>query len=152
MESLSSRLSARRTRGTSLVEMAFVLPVLLLLMLGLADFALVFHDYIAATNAARAGVRAATLTMLDCKTTTLEDAGRAAAQHFIDVAVVKDVKSMKFEHSAPSQEGLCKPGYVTLTIHVESRHRALEGFFGDPNVFPRIEFAATAGAMSENGF
>ena len=59
---------------------------------------------------------------------------------------------MTFTHAAPSQKGLCMPGYVTLDIHVESRHRLLENFFGDPTFFPRIEFTASAGAMSENGF
>ena len=38
-----------------MVEMAFVLPVLLILLFGLAEFSLVFHDYLAAMNAARAG-------------------------------------------------------------------------------------------------
>ncbi|HVH07582.1 MAG TPA: TadE/TadG family type IV pilus assembly protein [Myxococcota bacterium] len=152
MDALNRRRSARHERGTSMVEMVFVMPVLLLLLFGLADFSLVFHDYLAAMNAARAGVRAATLTKLNCQSTTLEQEGHDRAKELLDRNAVKEVTSITFTHAAPSQKGLCMPGYVTLDIHVKSRHRLLEGFFGDPTFFPRIEFTASAGAMSENGF
>ena len=137
-----------------MVEMAFVMPVLLVLMLGLADFSLVFHDYLAAMNAARAGVRAATLSKLKCQSPDLEKAGRDVANDLLKKnALEKDVTTIKFTDSDPSPAlDLCKPGYVTMEIHVASRHKALAAFFGDPNFFPPIEFAASAGAMSENGF
>lgn len=44
-------------RGQSLVEMAMVMPLLLLLALGTADLGLAFRTYIALTNAAREGAR-----------------------------------------------------------------------------------------------
>jgi Flp pilus assembly protein TadG len=152
MVALNRRLSARRERGTSMVEMAFVMPVLLVLMLGLADFSLVFHDYLAAMNAARVGVRRATMSEMKCQSATLEDKGRKAAEELLKNSAVEVVTSTKFTHSEPSAQGLCKPGYVTMEIHVASRHRALAAFFGDPTFFPPIEFTASAGAMSENGF
>lgn len=42
-------------RGSNLVEAAFVLPVLLLLLAGVADLGRAFHDYIVLTAAAREG-------------------------------------------------------------------------------------------------
>jgi len=44
-------------RGQSLVEMALVLPLLLLLVLGIIDFGRAFNNYIIITNAAREGAR-----------------------------------------------------------------------------------------------
>jgi Flp pilus assembly protein TadG len=55
----SLRRRARSKRGASLVELALVLPVLLLLVGGVADFGRAFYTYIALTNASREGARAA---------------------------------------------------------------------------------------------
>jgi Flp pilus assembly protein TadG len=46
-------------RGQSLVEMALVLPLLLLLVAGIIDLGRAFNNYIIITNAAREGARAA---------------------------------------------------------------------------------------------
>ncbi|MGH7900011.1 MAG: TadE/TadG family type IV pilus assembly protein, partial [Candidatus Binatia bacterium] len=47
--------------GAELVEFAFVLPVLLLLIAAIADFAFLFQSYEVATNAVREGARLAVL-------------------------------------------------------------------------------------------
>ena len=47
----------RRRRGQSLVEMALILPVLLLLVAAAADFGRAFNSYIVINNAAREGAR-----------------------------------------------------------------------------------------------
>lgn len=52
-------------RGAELVEFAFVLPFLLLLIAGIVDFALLFHSYEVSTNAAREGARLAVLPGYD---------------------------------------------------------------------------------------
>lgn len=44
-----------RQRGQSLVEMALVLPLLLLILLGIVDLGRVFNAYIVITNASREG-------------------------------------------------------------------------------------------------
>jgi len=46
----------RSEEGAALVELAFVLPVLLLLLLGIIDYGRYAYDAIVASNAARAGV------------------------------------------------------------------------------------------------
>ena len=43
--------------GAAAVEMALVLPILLLLVFGIIEFGLVFNRYISVTHAAREGVR-----------------------------------------------------------------------------------------------
>ena len=51
----------RSERGAELVEFAFVLPTLLLLIVGVVDFGLLFQKYEVVTNAAREGARVAIL-------------------------------------------------------------------------------------------
>jgi Flp pilus assembly protein TadG len=49
----------RRERGQALVEIALILPIFLLLLLGIVQFGSVFRDYIALTDATRVGARQA---------------------------------------------------------------------------------------------
>ncbi len=49
----------RNRRGSAIVEMALILPVFLLMLIGMLEFGMVLHDYIMITEAARAGARAA---------------------------------------------------------------------------------------------
>ena len=49
----------RSERGQSLVELALVLPLLILLLAGMVDFGRAFSNYIVITNAAREGARMA---------------------------------------------------------------------------------------------
>lgn len=47
----------RSERGSSLVEMALIAPVLLIILFGIADAGRAFYDYISMTNAVREGAR-----------------------------------------------------------------------------------------------
>jgi Flp pilus assembly protein TadG len=51
--------------GSALVEFAIVLPVLLFLILGLAQFGMIFYNYILVTNAAATGARQLSISRLD---------------------------------------------------------------------------------------
>lgn len=44
-------------RGQSMVEMALVLPILLLILLGITEFGRIYYTQLAITNGARAGAR-----------------------------------------------------------------------------------------------
>jgi Flp pilus assembly protein TadG len=46
-------------RGQSIVEFAFIMPFLIFLLLAITQFGLAFHNYLAITDAARVGARAA---------------------------------------------------------------------------------------------
>ena len=56
--------SLRRQRGQSAVEMALILPVLLLLLMGIIIAGFTFYAYIQVTNAAREGARAGSIYLL----------------------------------------------------------------------------------------
>jgi Flp pilus assembly protein TadG len=51
----------RSARGAELIELALVLPILLLMFAAIVDFALVFQRYLVISNAAREGARIAVL-------------------------------------------------------------------------------------------
>jgi Flp pilus assembly protein TadG len=52
----------RSERGQAMTEFAIVLPVLLLLLLGIVQLGVVWRDYVAVTDAARAGARKAAVS------------------------------------------------------------------------------------------
>lgn len=49
------------TRGSEVVEMAFMLPLLLAVLAGILDMGFLFNNYLTLTNAAREGARIAAL-------------------------------------------------------------------------------------------
>lgn len=70
----------RRERGQSIVEFALVLPVLLIIVLGMVQFALVYHAKDVASTAAQEGARMAasegrTLADAEARTREVLEAG-----------------------------------------------------------------------------
>ena len=56
---IHTRLQFRGDGGQTFVEFAIVLPILVLLVFGITQFGLAFRNYLAITDAARVGARAA---------------------------------------------------------------------------------------------
>jgi Flp pilus assembly protein TadG len=70
----------RKEDGQALVEFAFVVPVLLLLVLGIIQFGILFNNYITLTDAVRAGARQAAVSrMLPNPTQVTTDRVRRSA-------------------------------------------------------------------------
>ena len=61
MAALRNRLRRAGERGSELIELALVLPILLLIIAGIIDFGFLFQRYEVVTNAAREGARIAVL-------------------------------------------------------------------------------------------
>lgn len=55
------RLLFKSQKGQALVEMAFILPLLIMLIFGIIDFGRVFHAYLTLDHAGREGARLASL-------------------------------------------------------------------------------------------
>ena len=58
---MSIRRRVRHERGAELIEMALVLPLLMLIIMGIMDFGFLFREMSVVTNAAREGARAGIL-------------------------------------------------------------------------------------------
>jgi len=73
--------------GQSLVEFALILPLLVLLLFGIVDFARIFHAYLTIDHAGREAARAASVGKDDVtvKNTALND---AASIHLLSGGVV----------------------------------------------------------------
>ena len=56
---------AKEQKGQSLVELALILPIIVLLMFGTVEFGRVFYSYITVTSAVREGVRQAAVGKTD---------------------------------------------------------------------------------------
>jgi Flp pilus assembly protein TadG len=59
---MSNDRTHQRERGQALVEFALVLPILATLILGIVQFGIVLHDYLALADAVRTGARQAAVT------------------------------------------------------------------------------------------
>jgi Flp pilus assembly protein TadG len=77
---ITKRISLRSERGQAMTELALILPVLALLLFGIVQFGIVFHQYITVTDAVRAGARKAVVSRHDgSPAATAEAAVRKAA-------------------------------------------------------------------------
>lgn len=61
----------RDSRGQAIVEMALVLPIFILLVMGIIDFGRLYNAQISITHASREGARQAAVGTLDSQVTTL---------------------------------------------------------------------------------
>lgn len=59
---MTRRAHTRHERGQTMVEFTLVLPVLLVLLFGIIQFGIAFNNYVALTDAVRAGARTASVS------------------------------------------------------------------------------------------
>jgi Flp pilus assembly protein TadG len=90
--SRSSQKQMKSEQGQAMVEMALLLPMLIVLMLAIIEFAIVFNNYETLTDATRAGARQAILLRLNGKSVdsakqVVRDAATGLHQDDLDVAV-----------------------------------------------------------------
>lgn len=52
----------KNERGQTMTEFAFILPILIVLMLGIVQFGIAFNNYVSLTDAVRAGARKAAVS------------------------------------------------------------------------------------------
>lgn len=121
--------SARKEKGAVAVEMAIVLPLLLLILLGIIEFGRVLNVQVSLTQAAREGARHAAIYHnkpgLDVSGTALAAAPSLAG---LSVSVTDNASSC----SSGSRDVK-----VTTSVNLASMTGFLDaGFFGAPAVFP----------------
>jgi hypothetical protein len=150
MESLKNRILAKRRsqRGSAFAETLFVLPVIILLLFGLADFSLVFHDYLVASNAARSAVRASSLSAIPCVPNTQVQAGVQRATTMLQQ--VQTVQNITISHAELNNGDLCARGLIGASITVRKNLTFLSTFTS-VLAFPPVQFTVRAFAMNENG-
>jgi Flp pilus assembly protein TadG len=118
----------QKERGAVAVEMAIVLPLLLLILIGTMEFGRVFFVQNSLTQAAREGARDAAIHYKDSGL-NVEGTAEAAAPPLTGLG-------MTVTHDATSC-GSGKNVTVTTKITLTSMSKFLDaGFFGSPGIFP----------------
>jgi len=109
--------SRHRDRGATAVEMALVLPVLLMIVFGIIDFGRMFNAQVTLTEAAREGARAAAFDQ------SAEDRVRDVTGDDLEVTV----------DDGPGCTGVATDVTVTVTHNFEfiTPFAALAGMFGN---------------------
>jgi Flp pilus assembly protein TadG len=88
--------NAHDERGQTAVEFALVAPLLIVLLLGIVQFGVAFHNYVTLTDAARAGARQAIVARFSGGTTD------AAKQSVRDAASTLDQSQLNVDVSDPA--------------------------------------------------
>lgn len=120
--------SKQKQRGAVAVEMALILPVLLLLVIGIMEFGRALNVQVSLTQAAREGARYAAIHYKD-PGLDVTGATLAAAPSLAGLPV-----------GVTNNAGSCAPGAnvtVTTSVSLPSLSGFLDaGFFGQPVIFP----------------
>jgi Flp pilus assembly protein TadG len=105
----SSR-AKRRNGGQSLVELALVLPIILLLFMAIFDFSRAIFAYNTVSNAARDGARVA---IVDQQVTAgVSNAAKAAADQAVGLGLdPTDSTEVRVQYLMPDLSGPCPPAW-----------------------------------------
>jgi Flp pilus assembly protein TadG len=118
----------KKERGAVAVEMAIILPLLLLILVGIIEFGRVLNVQVSLTQAAREGARYAAIHY--------KDAGLNVSGHALAAAPSLSGLPVGVTSNASS----CAPGAnvtVTTSVSLTSLSGFLDaGFFGGPGIFP----------------
>jgi Flp pilus assembly protein TadG len=120
MATMTRRPSWRSERGAELIEMAVALPLLLLVVMGIVDFAFMFQRYLVLTNAAMEGARVAVLPGY-----STADARNRAVNYAQEGGVPGTVSVTATPISFPVANGGSWPG-----VRIEVRHTYRYEFIG----------------------
>ncbi len=136
----------RSTGGTAAIEFAFILPIVLLLTVGLLEFAIVLFDYHRAGEATRRAIRQALINppiaTLDniattdivcdggetivCTGGTVESTANTTLNTIIGVmqAIFPDIQkaNVRITYSASGLDGPSTPGIVTPIVTISVRN------------------------------
>jgi hypothetical protein len=142
----------RGERGMAYVETVFVLPVVLMLILGLADFSFVLKHYLVAGNAASEAARTAALFQTPCDANAAETAAENVATGLlqaggIETGQIVDIDA--YHSNEAAGDTLCNRGMVVAEVEVRHELRFLNGLFPLAGFGP-FDVTATATTQNEN--
>lgn len=100
------RFLRQRDEGTSMLEFAIVLPVLMLILIGLAEFGLGFRDMLTVNSASREGARVASAVGDDSSADCVAIEAAAAALIGVDIDDVQQVWIFKADASGDPIPGV----------------------------------------------
>ncbi len=125
--------------GSALVEFTLILPILVLLLLGVADFGLALQQAMVAADAAHAGALWATQAGLNATNANLQNAAAAVggSQVTVDTANTNFVYACSITAAKTTSQPTCSSGSLMTWAQVNTYIRvpALFGYPGLPTSF-----------------
>lgn len=121
--------AARRRAGTSTVEMAIVLPLLLMLVFAIGEFSIAFTQWQTLANAAREGARTGIVYRgSSCASATVQSEIQQTVQDYADLA------GLDPSEVTTTSSGECDPSGQPLTVSSSAPYRfqMLPGLAGLP--------------------
>jgi Flp pilus assembly protein TadG len=101
-------MTARDERGQTAVEFALIAPVLIILLLGIIQLGVAFHDYVTITDAARAGARKAITARFGAG--SFDDAKQAVRDS------AAQLNQTQLDPQVTDPDGLTPGSLVTVTV------------------------------------
>lgn len=123
----------KKEKGQSMVETAFVLPLILVLFIGIIDFSWLFYNKLAIGNSAREGARYASVYYCDDAMKALDTANPtdpSIRKNAFEAAVIGRVNSKKTATATYTTTVSPIDGEGYITIKVESEVPLLTPMFG----------------------
>jgi Flp pilus assembly protein TadG len=111
---MSRKFSSRNEKGQTMVEFTLVLPILCVVLFGVIQMGILFHDYITLTDATRAGARVAAVSSQDpLRVSKVSAAVKNSAQNLDQSKVFPSVVST-WAHGADVKVTATYPYSVSL--------------------------------------
>lgn len=118
-----TREGRRNELGSALIELAIAIPILVLLMIGVADFGRMFFTGITVANAARAAAEygANSISNSNLDTAIINQAGRDEAADVGGVTVTSEKFCRCFDGTTPACDGACPDPYTWVEVYIKAR-------------------------------
>ena len=135
----------RLQHGQAIIELAFIFPFLLIVILGIIEFSIIFYDKAMVTNASREGARTAMAFRTDLNppnywtATQAEDAAKTAVTNYMQTSYMQ-TRFLTFGATSPPTTAALRfgtspqydpaGGTVEVTVTYQYRFLAIPKFAG----------------------
>ncbi len=138
-----SRRDDVRAKGSTMVETIIVLPILLMLLFGVAEFSVVFSRWQTVSNAAREGARTAVVFRAPCVAATVESEVRARVRAYTGAA------GISLADGQIQISGVCGDPTTNSSVQVTAPYRFRVVNAMAPSLSPTIDTVGTSVMRNE---
>jgi Flp pilus assembly protein TadG len=136
------RVIRRNDAGAELIELAIVMPILVLLLLGIVDFAFLFQRWEVVTNSAREGARLGSMGTADIPGGYVDTDVRARAQSYLTASGLHATANIGVDFDTTDDVNGVIVNTVTVSVSYPSDFIFLPG---------SINLVSASEMRSENG-
>ena len=126
----------RNERGTAMVELAFVFPLLVVMLFGVMEFGRLFVEWQIVQSSARSGARSASLYRAQCVPDAVRNEVTATVNAVLSANPLTKARTLEVEVSNPCSTQASQLCCVTVRFHTDLGvlQSIVEFVSGKPNV------------------